>query len=221
VQNAQEEADAWGDAATSKVYGELGVEGIDVKEFEAYKDLLEQTNSEMKDAYETTEEYERALNMVALANKKMAKGAKTLSDNWEDWNSIMTDSEASASDIATILPDVNDALQDVLNLDTEDFAMLPPDFAKKHWNLIQDVVNGVEGSVDTLRDVAGQEILMQIDGVVDSEGNIDDQFLALHEKIASFDQSQFTVGVAIDPEANADFIAACNDIIQKAGMTAE
>jgi hypothetical protein len=98
---------------------------------------------------------------------------------------------------------------------------LPPDFARKHWDLIQDVVNGVEGSVDTLRDMAGQEILMTIDGVVDPDGNIDAEFLALHEKIASFDQSQFTVGVALDPIEQADFYAACNDIIQKAGMTAE
>ena len=213
--------DAYAKALDSKAWGEVIAEGIDTKEMESYIDLLEQAHPEMRKLYETTEDYENALLQVATANKKMEKGVKSLSSNWDNWNDIMSDSEASASDIATILPDVNDALQDVLNLDTAEFAMLPPDFAQKHWDLIQDVVNGVEGSVDTLRDMAGQEILMQIDGVVDPDGNIDAQFLALHEKIASFDQSQFTVGVAIDPEANADFIAACNDIIQKAGMTAE
>ncbi len=213
--------DAYAKALDSKAWGEVIAEGIDTKEMESYIDLLEQAHPEMRKLYKTTEDYENALLQVATANKKMEKGVKSLSSNWDDWNDIMSDSEASASDIATILPDVNDALQDVLNLDTEEFAMLPPDFAQKHWDLIQDVVNGVEGSVDTLRNMAGQEILMQIDGVVDPDGNIDAQFLALHEKIASFDQSQFTVGVAIDHNAHADFIAACNDIIQKAGMTAE
>lgn len=213
--------DAYAKALDSKAWGEVIAEGIDTKEMESYIDLLEQAHPEMKELYETTEDYENALLQVATANKKMEKGVKSLSSNWDSWNDIMSDSEASASDIATILPDVNDALQDVLNLDTEEFAMLPPDFAQKHWDLIQDVVNGVEGSVDTLRNMAGQEILMTIDGVVDPDGNIDAEFLALHEKIASFDQSQFTVGVAIDHNAHADFIAACNDIIQKAGMTAE
>lgn len=213
--------DAYAKALDSKAWGEVIAEGIDTKEMESYIDLLEQAHPEMRKLYKTTEEYENALLQVATANKKMEKGVKSLSSNWDKWNDIMGNSESSAEDIATVLPEVNDAIQDVLNLDTAEFAMLPPDFAQKHWDLIQDVVNGVEGSVDTLRDMAGQEILMQIDGVVDPEGKIDQQFLDLHNKIASFDQSQFTVGVAIDPESNADFIAACNDIIQKAGMTAE
>jgi hypothetical protein len=213
--------DAYAKALDSKAWGEVIAEGIDTKEMEAYIDLLEQAHPEMRKLYETTEDYENALLQVATANKKMEKGVKSLASNWDKWNDIMGDSEASASDIATILPEVNDAVQDVLNLDTSEFAMLPPDFARKHWDLIQDVVKGVEGSVDKLRNVAGQEILMQIDGVLDADGNLDAQFMALHEKIAQYDQSQFTVGVAIDPQANADFIAACNDIIQKAGMTAE
>jgi hypothetical protein len=56
---------------------------------------------------------------IAAANKRMEKGVKVLCDDWEDFDKVMSDSEASASDIATVLPDINDGLQDVLNLSDE------------------------------------------------------------------------------------------------------
>jgi hypothetical protein len=45
--------------------------------------------------------------------------------------------------------------------------------------------------------------------------------MELHNAIAEYDQSKFTVGIEIDPEQNAKFYTACNEIINKAGMTAE
>lgn len=186
-------------------------EGFDTEEFETYRDLLE-------DTYPVLEDNAMGLNMIAVANMRLNKGVKTLCSNWEDFNSVMTDSEASAEDLAAIMPDVNDAVQDMLNLSDEQFALLPPDFAKKHWDLINDVTNGVEGAIDELRNKAGEEILLNIDAVLNDE-QLQADVLALHSQIAEFDQSQFTVGVALDPVAQADFYKACNDIISAAGMT--
>ena len=188
-------------------------EGFDLEEFESYKDLLE-------DSYPALEKNAMGLNMIAIANMRLNKGVKTLCSNWDDFNDVMTDSEASAEDLAAIMPEVNEAVQDMLNLSDEQFALLPPDFAKKHWDLINDVTNGVEGAIDELRNAAGEEILMNIDAVLNDE-QLQADVLALHSQIAAFDQSQFTVGVALDPVAQADFYAACNDIISAAGMTQE
>jgi len=52
----------------------------------------------------------------------------------------------------------------MLNLSDEEFALLPPDFAKKHWDIINDVTEGVEGAADRLRNIAGEEILLKIAG---------------------------------------------------------
>lgn len=188
-------------------------EGFDLEEFESYKDLLE-------DSYPALEKNAMGLNMIAIANMRLNKGVKTLCSNWDDFNDVMTDSEASAEDLAAIMPEVNEAVQDMLNLSDEQFALLPPDFAKKHWDLINDVTNGVEGAIDELRNKAGEEILLNIDAVLNDE-QLQADVLALHSQIAAFDQSQFTVGVALDPVAQADFYAACNDIISAAGMTQE
>lgn len=186
--------------------------GLDVEEFKEYRDLLQDTNKEYEDNVE-------GLNDVALANKRMEKGVKSLSSNWESWNDIMTDSDSSIEDISTILPDVNTAIQDILDLDTDQFALLPNDFAKKNWKLINDATSGVEGAIDDLRHEAGQEILLTYGTKVDADGDgsLDAAFQTLHNMIATYESPDFQVGVAID---DAQFINACNNIIQQAGMTA-
>ena len=206
ISNLEEVINATGSAMAE-------AEGFDAEEFEAYRDLLE-------DTYPALEDNAMGLNMIAVANMRLNKGVKTLCSNWKDFNDVMTDSEASAEDLAEIMPEVNEAVQDMLNLSDEQFALLPPDFAKKHWKLINDVTNGVDGAIDELRNKAGEEILLNIDAVLNDE-QLQADVLALHSQIAAFDQSQFTVGVALDPVAQADFYAACNDIISAAGMTQE
>ena len=206
ISNLEEVINATGSAMAE-------AEGFDAEEFEAYRDLLE-------DTYPALEDNAMGLNMIAVANMRLNKGVKTLCSNWKDFNDVMTDSEASAEDLAEIMPEVNEAVQDMLNLSDEQFALLPPDFARKHWKLINDVTNGVDGAIDELRNKAGEEILLNIDAVLNDE-QLQADVLALHSQIAAFDQSQFTVGVALDPVAQADFYAACNDIISAAGMTQE
>lgn len=187
--------------------------GIDVDEFEDYRDLLIDTNEVYEDNIE-------GANMVALANKRLSKGVSSLADKWEDINDIMSDGTSTIEDISTVLPDVNDALQDILNLDTDDFALLPPDFAQKHWDLIQDVMNNVEGSVDTLRDVAGQEILLNVTGALNTD-ELDAELLELNSNIAAWDEmNDLTVGIQIDPTDQAEFYANCEALVNKAGMTA-
>lgn len=192
--------------------------GIDKDEFEAYRDLLAK---ELPEAYK---ENRKGLNEVAIANKRLEKGVKTLGGDWEDLNEIMTDETSTIEDISSILPTVNEGLQDILNLDSEQFELLPPDFAQKNWSLIQDVMNGVEGSVDVLRNKAGEEILLNVGAKVDADGDgsIDAVFAELHSLIAEYDGVEdFEVGVAIDPAKHAKFLETCNSIINAAGMTAE
>lgn len=204
----EEEANAAGEALAESFE-------IDLDEFKAYRDLLAETYPELK-------ENAKALNEVAVANKRMEKGVKALADDWEELDSVMSDSTSSAEDISSVLPEINDGLQDILNISNEDFELLPADFAQKNWGLIQDVVNGVEGSIDELRNKAGEDILLNVGANVDldADDQLDAAFMELHNKIAGFDQANFTVGVSIDPASNAKFYAACNEMINAAGMTA-
>ena len=191
--------------------------GIDEKEFKAYRDLLgDSLNKEQKDP-DYYKKHVDGINEIAIANKRMEKGVKTLAKNWDSYNKVMKDSDASLEDVSAILPDINNGLQDILNLDDEDFELLPKDFAKKNWSLVQDVINGVEGSIDTLRNKAGEEILLNVIGESDFS-KVDEELQGLQQKIEDFDGKQFDVGVNID---DTDFIATCDALISKAGMTAE
>jgi hypothetical protein len=40
----------------------------------------------------------------------MEKGVKSLAEDWEDFNKIMTDETSSLEDISSILPEVNEGL---------------------------------------------------------------------------------------------------------------
>lgn len=193
--------------------------GIDYEEFSVYRDLLSKTNIELENLYENSAAYIQALNTIALANKRADKGVKTLNANWEAWNKTIE--QGNIANISTILPEINTAIQDILNIDTKDFALLPADFAQNNWNLIQDVVKGVDGALENLRTKAGQAILLEIDGVVDADGNIDQGILDIHKAIDSFDDSQFTIGIQLDPEKEAAFYKTCQSIINAAGMTQE
>lgn len=191
--------------------------GIDEKEFKAYRDLLgDSLNKEQKDP-DYYKKHVDGINEIAIANKRMEKGVKTLAKDWNSYNKVMKDSDASLEDVSAVLPDINDGLQDILNLDNEDFELLPNDFAQKNWSLVQDVMNGVEGSIDTLRDKAGEEILLNVIGESDFS-KVDEELQGLQQKIEDFDDKQFDVGVNIE---DADFIATCDALIAKAGMTAE
>lgn len=198
--------------------------GIDEKEFKAYRDLLgDSLNKEQKDP-DYYKKHVDGINEVAIANKRMEKGVKTLAKDWNSYDKVMKDSDASLEDVSAVLPDINDGLQDILNLDNEDFELLPPDFAQKNWSLIQDVMNGVEGSIDTLRNKAGEEILLNVGAKVDADGDgsIDAVFAELHSLIAEYDGVEdFEVGIAIDPVKHAKFLETCQSIINAAGMTAE
>jgi hypothetical protein len=76
---------------------------VDVEEFKAYRDLLLDTNNAYADNVE-------GLNAVALANKRLEKGVKALSDDWEDFDKIMSNENASLEDISSIIPEINEAL---------------------------------------------------------------------------------------------------------------
>ena len=162
--------------------------GIDVEEFKAYRDLLLQTNSALAEQPEL-------LNEIALRQKRLQKGVKSLSDNWEDFNEAM--SSGDIAKISEVLPDVNDALKDMLDLTDEEFEGLSPDFAVKNWELIQDYMNGVEGSYERIQTAAAAEIVFgasyDLDGIQASEQAVIDEMLAFQSEYGNLE-----IGATID-----------------------
>lgn len=202
-------AQDYSNALESVAEAEAKANGIDVDEFRAYKDLLAAE-------YPLLKNNATALNEVAIANQRLEKGVSEIAKNWKNWDAILSDSGSSMADVAAIMPKINDALSDILNLTDEDMQLLPADFAKDNWQLIDDVLHNVEGSVDELRDKASKEILMNVTGKTNFS-QIDSELQGLQAKLEDFDNSHFQVGIDIN---DTEFISTCDAMIQKAGMTA-
>lgn len=128
---------------------------LDTEELESFRELLKDSNSDL-------EENQELLNEASIAGTRFSKGLDKMGSNWEDFNEVMSDSNASIEDLYKVLPDVNSALQDMLDYSDEEFSMLPPDFAQKHWDKIQDVVDGVDGAYEDLLALAAEEIIFDL-----------------------------------------------------------
>lgn len=100
--------------------GELSEKyGLDAEDVETHAKLLR----ESAEGYELTAE--QAANL-AVANRRMNKGVKTLHDNWKDWSKILKSSNRNTADYADTLNDAHDALADLVG--AVDGASIPLDF---------------------------------------------------------------------------------------------
>ena len=217
---------------------------IDVGQFKAYRKSTEaregfeddsgsQSADKWLDELESTniEEYTEALNELAIMQTRLSRGYDTLASNWEDWNGVMTDTEASIDEINEIMPDLNDALADILNWDVADVELLPHDFAQKHWDVIQDVYNGVDGAQERLAGLAANEYVVSLD--VDTEGFSTDVGNA-YTTVTGWLQNMpdLEVGMTLDDtgmttafnallESGAVTVEQMNNILSKIGFTPE
>ena len=196
---------------------EAGAVGLDVEEFKIYRKLLAQQNELVTENAETYAKYVEGINAASIANKRLERGVTDICKKWKDYDAIMKDSNAAIEDVSRVLADVNPAVQDMLNLSDKEFALLPPDFAKKHWDIINDITEGVEGAADRLRDIAGEEILLKIAG---DDTALQSEFSEIQAEIASFDGKSFEIGVALNREDEEEVYAAFNRLLEAGQLTA-
>lgn len=180
---------------------------LDLDELESYQDLLLETN-------ETLEENSELLLEASVAGKRFSKGVNELGENWDDFNEIMTDSNATVEELSEIMPDVNSALQDMLDYSDEEFEMLPPDFAQKHWDKIEDVVNGVEGAYEDLLALAAEEIIFDLELEPNAETELINTINGITDAI---DIQDLEVGATLD---DTGFTNVLNEMITNGYATA-
>ena len=197
---------------------EAEIEALDVDfnidELEAYAEHLEDLEPLLE------EDRELALD-IAMAHMRLAESTETLAKNWDDWNKVMTSGDSLA--IAKLSDDLAVVMQNMLNLTPEQFSLLPDDFVEDHWDMIQDVYNGVEGAVEGLQELAGEEILL---GEIKASFNgqeISNEVKGLFAELEGMTPPQITVGTNIDQlDAEAQrYVELLNMIVQACGWTAE
>jgi hypothetical protein len=139
---------------------------------------------------------------------KMERGFDNLVDNYEDWNDVLGDNNASLKDITRVMPKVNDMLQDMMGLSDEDFALLPDDFAQRNWDLIQDVYNQVDGAYEALRAKVTEEMVMNMTLSQESKGQV---MTEVNNFLANVDLDDIEVGTTLDQTGFAEGLQALLD----------
>jgi hypothetical protein len=102
-------------------------EGFETQEVEDYSKVIKEMVGSSALLDKTLKENPEAMEDVALYTMKMNRGIKTLADNWDDWNSILLESDKGSHEYAEAILGLKGALSDVLGV-SEDW--ISSDFFK-------------------------------------------------------------------------------------------
>jgi len=162
---------------------------LDLEEFKAYRQLLYETNDILKAQPEL-------LNEVAIAFKQVQRGVKTLSEDWDEWYKILKSGEPEK--VNDILPEVKEGLQDILQLSDKEIELLPATFAQDNVEIINDVINGVDGALEELQEKFVEESLVLNMDLPGSEKEVKNTIAELSEIIDASKFDDLEVGTSLD-----------------------
>ena len=152
---------------------------------------------------------------VAKDNARMNKGLEKLGSNFKDLADSIKNSGEGTEEYTSAMTEMKDIMGDVLNIDPD---MMSTDFIVDNLDLIQKAAKGDTEAIQQLRVEASNDILMNVMGVSDFSSLDED----LQNEIAYVNQlaadNDFEIGASLD---DSEFLAACMDIVNQAGMTAE
>ena len=222
---SQEQADIF----TAGMLGSEGVLSDDLleKDEKAFGDLVNQIDIADELLEDLGIESEEAFKQQIKDLQKSQKAFKKLETSYAGYITKVEQGlgeNATAEQIAeaeAAAKSLGEELGEVFGTEAYD---LDPQFIADNKGAIEDFMNGIEGSGERLQDLLAQDYLLDV-GVnvdVDEDGKLDQAIADLHNKVMGFNNSEtFKIGVPIEVQGNEKFYAACNEMINAAGMTAD
>ena len=213
--NAQGQILSMGDYF-SKAAEDLGLGEEEAAEMQAYaQHMMEiaQTSDVLADALST--DADRAADL-AVEITRMNKGIDDLADGFEDWKDVLKKSSKESAEYASAMKKTKKALSDVLDVEED---LVSDDFVTDHFDEIAKAAEGDEEAIDALRAAMDEEIILRV--TADKPEDVAAEINRLNDIVqglaADLDPN-IEVGAYLD---DADFIAAANNLVQEAGMTAD
>ena len=157
---------------------------------------------------EKTREAERRQRKYANEIKKMEKAYKKLADEGDDLIKTANDTEASFSDQLAALDGLREIYEGILGpMDGVNDEFLK---SAENLELAKKAAEGDEEALNQLQVAYVDALTPDVDFTPELE--------ALANEIAAWDPGDLEVGATID---DTEFLAKCNELINKSGMTAE
>lgn len=151
-----------------------------------------------------------AADEVAKEIKRYNKAIDSISNSYDDWMDAL-DSE-NIEKQSKALNEMDQAMSDMLDID---YGSLDEQFLIDNASLMKDAANGVEGAYEELQAKAEDQLILQAGVDINDEeawAKINSLQDTIHNSI-----DDIQIGATID---NAGAIAAMNELINMAGMTA-
>ena len=173
-------------------------------------------SAELSDELETNADSAADL---AVEITRMNKGVKKLADGFEDWKDVLSKSSRESAEYAEALWEMKDALSDVLDVEKD---LISEDFVTRNMEQIQAASEGSAEAIDYLRSQMDEEIIQRVtigqsenfvNDVMNMQNLLTDELNRINAELPDIE-----VGAIIN---DAGFIAAANNLVDTAGMTAD
>lgn len=164
--------------------------------------------------------------VVAQSIMRMNNGVKELSENFEDWQDILTKSESSSEEYFKAFSKMQHALGDLLDVEDK---FITDNFIQKHMKDIEKAAKGDEKAIDKLHKELAKAMVLDIANnnngqIIDGEA-LDIDIKSLQDKLNSIDIPDVKVGTSLDfSEMDQDmqtFTKNMMEIVNDAHMTTE
>lgn len=202
--------------------------GLDADELKDYADYLQEAAKSATEAAEGMADFndnmsDKEAKIVAKGIMKMNDAIDDLADNFSDWQDVLKKSSKDSEEYSKALTNTQKAIGQLLDI-SEDY--VSEDFITKHLDEIKKAATGNADAIDDLRAALAQDIIAKI--VL--KNGIDESAIAdINKDIASLQEwlnnNDLKIGASIDMNQlsgdEENFLATCQNIIDKAGMTAD
>ena len=205
--------EAYNKAFDGVIANEVVANDLDYSSITNYTEYLLENNEQLKNNGKTLEENTRIAKKLSVAHAKLNKGVETISKNWESWDKVIK--SGRLDDIQDILPDINKSLKQILDISDETFKSLDSDFAVQNWDLIKDVIDGVDGSYEKLQLKVAEGLAIKLIG----QDKVSGDMTSLMDSLISIAEG---TNLEIGPEVNNDnALNALYELLSAAGMTVD
>lgn len=224
LKNYQWDKDAAIEASLSKMSDELP-DDLSKKKLEEYQEDVKIYASNLMEVAKNSEDVSDqmkynsdAATAFALRIIKLNKAIDTLAGNYKDWSDIIKKSKDYSQEYAEAMYGMRDAIADVYDVSID---YISNDFINEHLKEIEQIANGSEEAIESLRHAVGEEIIVNIllQNEVDETmlENFKNQFISIREQIETA-MSGIKVGEDLD---TSSFIDKLNTMIRETGMSME
>ena len=188
-------------------------EGLDVEALNKYADTLAEIADESEIFADELAENEIASQQVAKQITKLNRGIDELGSNWENWSTILKNSDKGSQEYSEALNGVKKALADVADTSEE---YISNDFIQEHYEDIKLAAEGNADAIDRLRTALADEIVAKI--ILDNELSVGEvQTVTDAWNSLSSQLQDIEVGVMLSGEES--LITSLNEMVASAQMT--